>query len=65
MDKFRSHKIISREKHPLKTLTDGEALMKMDLSGDHFLIYRSEESQRLKVMYRRDDGDFGVIEAET
>ncbi len=64
LDKYRSHKIISREKHALKTLTDGEALMKMDLSGDAFLIYRSEESQRLKVMYRRNDGDFGVIEPE-
>lgn len=63
-DKYRPHRIINREKRPLKTLTDGEALMKMDLSGDTFLIYLSEETQRLKVMYRRKDGDFGVIEPQ-
>lgn len=63
-DKFRSHKIVSREKRPLKILTDGEAIMKMDLSGDAFLIYRCEESKRLKVIYRRKDGDFGVFIAE-
>jgi putative sigma-54 modulation protein len=64
MDRYRPHKIVNKETLPLKTLTDGEAIMKMDLSGDNFLIYRSEESQRLKVMYRRNDGDFGVIEPE-
>jgi putative sigma-54 modulation protein len=62
LDKYHPHKIINREKSPLKTLTDGEALMKMDLSGDEFLIYRGEDTQGIKVMYRRHDGNFGVIE---
>lgn len=64
-DRFRPHKIVNREKRPLKTLTDGEALMKMDLSEDAFMIYRCEESHKLKVIYRRKDGDFGVIETES
>jgi len=64
VDKFSPHRIVSREKRPLKTLTDGEAMMKLDLSGDTFLIFRSEESRRLKLIYRRKDGDFGVMEPE-
>jgi putative sigma-54 modulation protein len=64
LDKYLPHKIVSRKKIPLKTLTDGEAIMKLDLSGETFLIYRSEETQKLKVIYRRDDGDFGVIQPE-
>ncbi len=64
LDKYRPHKIVSKEVLPLKTLTDGEALMKMDLSGDAFLIYRSEESRALKILYRRNDGNFGLIEPE-
>lgn len=63
-DKYRPHKIVSKEKRPLKTLTDGEALMKMDLSGDNFMVFRCEASRKLKVIYRRNDGDFGVIEPE-
>ncbi len=39
--------------------------MKMDLSGDAFLIFRSEEDRKIKVIYRRDDGDYGVIEVES
>lgn len=64
LDKYSPHRIMKKETHPLKTLTDGEAMMKMDLSGDNFLIYRCEDSRRLKVIYRRTDGDFGVIEPE-
>ncbi|MEI8365254.1 MAG: ribosome-associated translation inhibitor RaiA [Parachlamydiaceae bacterium] len=64
LDKYHPHQIVKREVCPLKTLTDGEALMKMDLSGDQFLVYRGEENLHLKVMYRRNDGDFGVIEPQ-
>lgn len=64
MDKYIPHKIVSKATRPLKTLTDGEAIMKLDLSGDSFLIYRSEETRQLKVIYRRTDGDFGVIQPE-
>lgn len=64
LDRYTPHRVVSRKTRPLKTLTDGEAIMKLDLSGDSFLIYRSEESQKLRVMYRRPDGDFGVIQPE-
>jgi len=56
--------LIGSETKPLKTLTIDEALMKMELSGDHFLIYRSEEDHKLKVLYRRTDGNYGLIQPE-
>lgn len=65
LDKFQPHQIVKKEKRPLKTLTDGEAIVKMELSADTFMVYRSEEDQKIKIIYRRDDGDFGVIETET
>lgn len=58
------HKIVSTKKRPLKTLNRDEAIMKMELSEDQFLIYRCEEDQKLKVIYRRDDGNYGIIEPE-
>ena len=64
LDKYSPHRVVSRTTRPLKTLTDGEAIMKLDLSGDSFLIYRSEENQKLQIIYRRNDGDFGVIRPE-
>lgn len=59
-----NHHIVSTETIPLKTLTADEAVMKMDLSGDHFLVYRSEEDQKIKIIYRRRDGDYGLMSPE-
>lgn len=64
LDKYSPHKIVNKENCPLKTITDGEAIMKMELSGDAFLIYCGEEDRKIKVIYRRKDGDYGVIQAE-
>lgn len=61
---FKPHQIVSRETQPLKTLNVEEAIMKMELSEDQFMIYRSEEDQKLKVIYRRKDGNYGVIQPE-
>jgi putative sigma-54 modulation protein len=61
---YRPHEIVNQETRPLKLLRYDEAVMKMDLSDDYFLIFRCEEDQKLKVIYRRDDGDYGVIEPE-
>ena len=59
-DEF-SHQIVSKERRPLKTLTADEAVMKMDLSGDTFMVYRSEEEQKIRVIYKREDGNYGLI----
>jgi putative sigma-54 modulation protein len=61
---YGKHTITKRKTIPLKLLTRAEAITKMDLSGDNFLIYRSEEDNKLKVIYRRRDASYGVIEPE-
>lgn len=58
------HKVIGKSVRPLKILTVDEAVMKMELSGDAFLIFRDEVDRRLKVIYRREDENYGVIETE-
>ncbi len=62
--KYAPHAVVGVETKPLKILNLSEAIMKMDLSGDQFLIYRAEEDKKLKVMYRRTDGDYGLIQPE-
>lgn len=64
-DKYRPHEIVEREKMPLKFLTNEEAVMKMELSGDIFLIFRGESDRKIKVIYRRNDGCFAIIEPES
>lgn len=61
---YQPHQVVRTQTRVMKTLTQDEAVMKMELSGDQFLIYRSEEDRRVKVIYRMKDGDYGVIEVE-
>ncbi|MDN3508404.1 MAG: ribosome-associated translation inhibitor RaiA [Simkaniaceae bacterium] len=56
--------IVTTKTRPLKTLTFDEAVMRMELTNDKFMIFRSEEEQKLRVIYRRDGGSYGVIAPE-
>ena len=57
-------KVVKKKKRPMKILTMDEAVMKMELSNDNFMIYRSEEDQAFKVIYRRRDGSYGIVSPE-
>lgn len=61
---FKPHKVINQETRSLKMLTEEEAIMKMELSGDPFLVYKCEEDQKLKIIYKRKDGNFGILEPQ-
>lgn len=61
-ESYKPHKIVSQEVWPLKSLNYQEALWHMELADEPFLIYRCEEDQKLKVLYRRRDHNFGVVE---
>jgi putative sigma-54 modulation protein len=62
--KYTVPKVIGQETLPLKTLSDEEAVMKMELSGDHFLVFRGERDQKIRVIYRRSDENYGIIQPE-
>ncbi len=59
------HDVVSKDKLKIRMLTKDEAVMKMELSHDFFMVYKGEEDQKLKVMYRREEDDnFGLIDIE-
>lgn len=60
--RFKPHRLMKQESRPLKILTYDEAIMKMELSGDDFMLFKNEEDQKLKVIYRRKDENYGIIE---
>ncbi|MBS4169735.1 Ribosome-associated factor Y [Neochlamydia sp. AcF95] len=61
---YRPHHIVKQEKKPLKYLTLDEAIMKMELSGEVFLLFRNEVDRKLNVIYRREDGDYDLLMPE-
>ena len=41
-----------------------EAIEEMDMLGHSFFIFFDLKSQSIKVLYKREDGDLGLIDPE-
>lgn len=41
-----------------------EAIMQLELIGHSFFVYRDTETDAISIVYRRNDGDYGLIETE-
>jgi putative sigma-54 modulation protein len=39
--------------------------MQMDLIENDFLVFQNSRSREVNVIYRRDDGNYGLIEAKS
>lgn len=45
-----------------KPMDVDEAIMQMDLVEDSFLVFTNARSERVNVLYRRKDGNYGLIQ---
>ncbi len=48
----------------IETLTVSEAVMRLDLSNDPFLVFLNSKNKALNVIHRREDGNIGWIDPE-
>jgi len=46
----------------LKPMDAQEAVMEMELLGHNFFVYRDGVTNEVNVVYKRDDGEYGLIE---
>lgn len=44
-----------------KPMSTDEAILQMELLGHDFFVFRSEDNEGTNVLYRRYDGDYGLI----
>ena len=64
LETYKPHKVVKQKSKPLKLLTIDEAVIKMDLSLDNFMIFRNEKTRQLQVIYRRKDDNYGIMSLE-
>ncbi|UOD34006.1 ribosome-associated translation inhibitor RaiA [Deferribacteraceae bacterium V6Fe1] len=53
--------IITKE-IPVKPMDIEEAVMQMDLLNKNFFVFRNAKNSEVNVVYRRDDGNIGLIQ---
>ena len=58
------NKIVKRKKIEVKPMSEEEAILQMDLLGHDFYMYKDAETGTPALVYRRKDGNYGIIEAE-
>jgi putative sigma-54 modulation protein len=56
-------RIVKTKTFAIKPMTPEEAALNMDLLGHGFYFFTNADTDRAAVVYRRDDGDVGLIEA--
>ena len=46
----------------MRPMTPSEAILHMNVLGHHFYMFSNAENGKMSVAYKRDDGDYGIIE---
>ncbi len=57
-------KIVRTKSPVLKPMTPEEAALQMDMLGHDFFVFFNGQTERVGVVYKRRDGDYGLIEPE-
>lgn len=53
--------LIHRENYRIKPLYPDEAITELELSERHFVVFHNQKSHELNLLFRRKDGDYGMI----
>ena len=57
-------KIVKTKRFAIKPMSVEEAAMQMDLLGHSFFVFANDNTNKVNVIYKRKDGNFGLIEPE-
>jgi putative sigma-54 modulation protein len=57
-------RVVRSKRFAVKPAAVDEAILQMDLLGHNFYVFRNAATEEVNVLYRRRDGNYGLIEPE-
>ena len=57
-------RVVKTKRFLVKPMPVDEAISQMELLGHDFFLFMDADTERLNLLYRRDDGNYGLIEPE-
>jgi putative sigma-54 modulation protein len=57
-------RIVRVKRFPVPPMSEEEAIDQMELLGHSFFVFHNQTNGRLNVVYKRDDGNYGLLEPE-
>jgi putative sigma-54 modulation protein len=61
-DGERERRVVKTKRFAIEPMFEEDAIVEMESLGHAFFVFVNAESERVNVLYRRRDGDFGLIE---
>jgi putative sigma-54 modulation protein len=58
-----SHRVVKSTQFEAKPMSVDEAILQLDLLDAKFYVFQNAKDRAINVVYRREDGAFGLIEA--
>ena len=62
-DDSDTYKVVKTKKFIVKPMDVQEAIMEMNLLNHNFFVFRDAQTEDVNVVYRRNDGNYGLIES--
>lgn len=56
--------LVKNKQIELQPMTPEEAILQMELLGHKFFVFQNSDTNRVSVVYVREDGDYGIIDTK-
>jgi putative sigma-54 modulation protein len=54
-------RVVRKKQFSMKPMTEAEAIEQMEMLGHNFFLFQDTDKDTLALLYRRNDGDYGMI----
>jgi putative sigma-54 modulation protein len=63
-EEHSTSKLVKRKQIEMKPMSEDEAILQMELLGHDFFVFLNTNIAAISVLYKRKDGDYGIIETK-
>lgn len=64
-EEMEAPRVVKTKRFDVKPMSVEEAIMQMELLDHDFFVFRDDSTGDVSVVYRRNDGDYGLIEPDS
>jgi putative sigma-54 modulation protein len=58
-------RVVQSRRYRARPMSEEDAVMELEASEDELLVFREAQSERIRVLYRQKDGNYGLIDPES
>ena len=59
-----ARRVVRATRYPVKPMSIDDAVLRVDSGAETFVVFRNAETYAVSILYRRTDGNYGLIEPD-